>query len=95
MIIRWILASGLGLFSFLCIVLNFSIFWRSFSGKTKERVSYVGFWGGIVGVCAIMLMPFGIWSNRLTYVWIPLVLDIGSVPSFLSMPVNFLFRKAR
>ncbi len=42
--------------------------------------SFAPVFGGCLGVGAILAAPLGVWTDRLPYVLIPLVLDFGALP---------------
>ncbi len=66
-----------------CITLaNGYILWLGIRHRREEPasafISYVPLIGGIAGAAGLSLAPLGSISDRLPYLWIPFVLDVGS-----------------
>ena len=80
--VRLGLASVLLLIGGVVTLTNGYILWLGIRHRGEESassfVSYVPFIGGIAGVAGLSLVPLGSFSDRLPYLWIPFVLDIGS-----------------
>ena len=60
---------------------NWYILWLGIRHRGEEPssfVSYVPLIGGIAGVAGLSLVPLGSFQDRLPYLWIPFVLDLGA-----------------
>ena len=81
-VVRLVLAGFLLLLGGLSTLTNGYILWLGIRHRGEESassfVSYVPFIGGIAGVAGLSLVPLGSFSDRLPYLWIPFVLDLGS-----------------
>ena len=80
--VRLVLAGLLLLLSGLITLTNGYILWLGIRHRGEEPassfVSYIPLIGGIAGVAGLSLVPLGSFSDRLPYLWIPFVLDLGS-----------------
>ena len=83
LIVQWILFVGFSVIFCIGAFFNGSVAWRQFIMKEPDGPSFAPLLPGIVGVVAILAAPFGELSDRLSYLWIPLVVDFGSIPYFL------------
>ena len=81
-VVRLGLASVLLLIGGVVTLTNGYILWLGIRHRGEESassfVSYVPFIGGIAGVAGMSLVPLGSFSDRLPYLWIPFVLDLGA-----------------
>ncbi len=80
--VRLVLAGFLLLLGGLFTLANWYILWlgirRRLFSPASSFVSYVPLIGGIAGVAGLSLVPLGSFSDRLPYLWIPFVLDLGT-----------------
>jgi hypothetical protein len=73
MLIRWIITSLFGLLSLFFLLGNPIAAWLAM--KRERSYSVAGFVGGLAGVVSILALPLGTWQTRMSFAWIPLVLD--------------------
>lgn len=73
---------------------NASIAWRIWVRRETDGPSTAPLIGGLIGMVAVLAAPFGELSQRLPFLWVPLLLDYGSGPYFL-MVVYYLLRGGR
>ena len=75
---QWVLAGLLVAFFVLCAAINASLVLRSMRTRPDERVpSMIPIVGGLVGAAGFWIAPM---AEIHTYVWLPLLLDIGCGP---------------
>ena len=83
-IIRWAVAIILGAFFLLLAIFNGWVMgWRQFVRGELEGVSPAPIIGGLSGFISIMVVPIESITTRLTLAWMPLVLDLGTIPYLL------------
>lgn len=85
LIVQWIFFLGFSAMFCVGALFNGSIAWRQWIMKEPDGPSFAPLLPGIVGVVAVLAAPFGELSDRLSYLWIPLVVDFGSIPYFLAV----------
>ena len=76
--VRLGLASILLLAGGLITLANGYYFWLGIRHPGEQTPSLGPLIGGIAGVAGLSLAPIGSFSDRLPYLWIPLVLDLGT-----------------
>jgi hypothetical protein len=59
---------------------NASIAWREWYHGDSRGPSLNPVIFGMIGVFAVLAAPFGTLADRLWWVWVPLLLDFGSLP---------------
>lgn len=89
-IVRWVLGGLLGLAGLYLSVLNWVALVRRF---TRERASsWTPLIGGALLVAAALVAP----STPLkSWWWVAFLIDGGSVPGLLSVPIGILMARAR
>lgn len=92
-IIRWLLAVPLLFISGYFILTNFQFLRENFRLGFNAGPAPITIMGGLSGSLGLLLLPCMEFSDRLSLVWIPLVLDIGSLPFYLCLLVLTLCQK--
>jgi hypothetical protein len=92
-IIRWLIAVPLLSISLYFIVTNFRFLRENFRLGLNAGPAPMTIMGGLCGVLGLLLLPYMEFSERLTLLWIPLVLDLGSLPFYVSMLILFLSQR--
>ncbi len=91
-IIRWIIAVPLLAISLYFIVTNFRFLLENFRLGLNAGPAPMTIMGGLSGVLGILILPYMEFSDRLTLIWIPLLLDLGSLPFYFSLLMLTLFQ---
>lgn len=91
LIIQWIIFIGALLFFLVGVTFNGLIAWREWIEKESDGPSLAPLISGAIGVVAVLSAPFGELSERLPFLWIPIVFDFGTGPYFL-MVVCYLIK---
>jgi hypothetical protein len=91
---RWVLAGALFFFFAIFAGVNFIYFCIKATSGFEEGPSYAPFFGGFFGVVGLLLMPAGDISDRLKWLWVPLLLDASCLPLVLS-GLYYRFKKKR
>jgi|APSaa5957512576_1039674.scaffolds.fasta_scaffold45958_2 hypothetical protein len=78
-VIRWIIAAPLGILFAAIAAANFWCWFIQKTGPGEPHTSVVPIVGGILGAFAMLILPFGSLSQRLWFVWIPPLVDVGCV----------------
>lgn len=86
--IRWIIVGILMLIFLFCAIENSYYYWLIYIKKEKKVPSPIPLVGGISGMIAIAIMP--ILKERLFFVFIPLILDVGTLFPILILPFTML-----
>ena len=80
-IVRWAIAGILGaVFLMLAIFNGWALGWRQLVRGEVDGVSPAPIIGGDFGFVSIMVMPIESIATRLAFAWMPLVLDLGTLP---------------
>ena len=83
-IIRWAIAIVLGSFFLLLAIFNgWVLGWRQLVRGELEGISPAPIIGGLSGFISIMVVPIESIATRLAFAWMPLVLDLGTLPFLL------------
>ena len=83
-IIRWVIAGILGAFFLALAIFNgWALGWRQWVRRELEGISPAPIIGGLSGFSSIMVMPIESIGTRVAFAWIPLVLDLGTLPYLL------------
>ena len=64
-------------FWFITAVANASLMVAKLRGRRRDA-SFVPIVGGLAGVVGLLLVPWG--AARMNWIWLPAVLDVGTVP---------------
>ena len=83
--LRWIFALPLLLISAFFIVTNFRFLLQTLRLGLDAGPAPVTIMGGLTGCIGLLLLPVMGFSDRLSLLWIPLVLDLGSLPFYGGM----------
>lgn len=86
-IIRWLIAIPLLSVSLYFILTNFRFLRENFRLGLNAGPAPMTIMGGLSGCLGILVMPYMTFADRLVYIWVPLVLDLGSVPFYLAMAI--------
>lgn len=84
-ILRWLIAVPLLVISLYFIVTNFRFLSENFRLGLNAGPAPMTIMGGLSGVLGILILPYLEFSDRLALIWLPLVLDLGSLPFYLSL----------
>ena len=85
--IRWIIALPLLALSLYFIVTNLRFVAENFRLGLNAGPAPMTIMGGLSGCLGILILPYMTIADRLAYIWVPLVLDLGSLPFYLTMLV--------
>ncbi len=78
---RWVIVIVLGTFFLQLAIFNgWAVGWRQWVRGELEGISPTPIIGGGSGFISIMVMPIESIGTRLAFAWIPLVLDLGTLP---------------
>lgn len=84
---HWVFAGILFFFFALFAGVNFIYLLARIASNFEDGPSFAPLFGGFFGVLALLLMPVGELSDRLPWVWVPLLLDTGCLPMFVLIPL--------
>jgi len=71
-------------------VFNGLVGWRVWIRDESDGPSVAPFLFGLIGIGAVLVAPFGELSDRLPWLWLPLLLDYGSGPYLLLILIYLL-----
>ena len=77
---HWILAGVLFFFFAFFAGVNLIFLPGKIASRFEHGPSFAPFFGGLFGLMGILLMPVGELSDRLPWLWVPLVLDVSCIP---------------
>jgi uncharacterized membrane protein YeaQ/YmgE (transglycosylase-associated protein family) len=83
LIVQWVVFSGFSLAFLVGATYNGLIAYRELWEKNSDGSSFAPLIFGIIGALAVLSAPFGELSERLPYLWLPLVIDCGTGPYFV------------
>jgi len=83
LIVQWALFLFFGGIFAIVAAFNGSIAWRQWIKGVPEEPSIAPLIGGMLGGVAVLAAPFGTMPDRLPYLWVPAILDFGTLPYFL------------
>ena len=93
MAVQWVFFVGVTLVYSVGAIYNGSNAYRDWFEKNSEGgPSIAPLVFGVIGMVAVVSAPFGELSERLPYLWIPIVLDCGSGPYFLCV-AYYIFKE--
>jgi len=92
-ITQWIIFLSTLLLYLLGATFNGIIAWRIWYKKEIEGPSVAPLLFGLIGVVAVLFAPFGELSERIPFLWIPIVFDYGTGPYFLLVAYVLLTEK--
>lgn len=84
-ILRWLVAIPLLLISTFFIITNIRFLVETIRLGLDAGPAPVTIMGGLSGCIGLLLLPVMGFSDRLSLLWIPLVLDLGSLPFYGGM----------
>jgi hypothetical protein len=93
--IQWIIFVSTLVLSLLGAAFNGIIAWREWYEKESDGPSAAPLIFGAIGVVAVLSAPFGELSERIPFLWIPIVFDYGTGPYFLLVAYTLLTEKKR
>lgn len=67
----------------LAIFNGWALGWRQLVRGELEGISPAPIIGGLIGFVSILVMPIESIATRLAFAWMPLVLDLGTLPYLL------------
>ena len=88
--LRWLIAVPLLLIWLYFAVTNFRFLLENFRVGLNAGPAPVTIVGGLAGCLGLLLLPWGGFTDRLALLWVPLVLDLGSLPFYVSMLFLFI-----
>ena len=88
--IRISLGLVMGLISIYIIVMNWLCFLHNINPKLRGFASPGLFIGGLLGSCALLVVPFPL-ANKLW--WIPIIVDWGSLPILVWSTFILLYKR--
>lgn len=91
-IVRWIIAVPLLAISLYFILTNFRFLRENFRLGLNAGPAPMTIMGGLTGCLGLLILPYMEFADRLALIWIPLVLDLGSLPFYVSLLVLTLSR---
>ncbi|MBT8445962.1 MAG: hypothetical protein KJO38_02360, partial [Gammaproteobacteria bacterium] len=84
-IVRWLIAAPLlALFAFF-VISNFRVLLEVLRSGLNAGPAPMTLIGGLAGCLALIIMPIASFGERLAYLWVPLIVDLGSAPYYLAM----------
>ena len=86
-VVRWIIAIPLLLVWLFFTLTNLRFLFQNFQLGFNAGPAPVTIVGGLAGSLGLLLLPYMAFTDRLALVWVPLFLDLGSAPFYLSMLV--------
>ena len=92
LIIQWSIFLSALLIYLLGAAFNGYAAWRQWFKKDPAGPSIAPLIAGAIGVVAVLSAPIGALSDRIPYIWLPMLFDCGSVPHFF-LVVCTLFKK--
>ena len=84
-VFRWILAIPLLLLSSYFIITNLRFLIETLRVGLDAGPAPVTIMGGLSGCLGLLILPVMSLGERLSLLWLPLILDIGSLPFYSSM----------
>jgi hypothetical protein len=91
-IIRWIIAVPLLAISLYFILTNLRFLLENFHLGLNAGPAPMTIMGGLSGCLGLIILPYMEFTDRLALLWIPLVVDIGSLPFYLCLLILTLFQ---
>jgi hypothetical protein len=91
LIVCWIVGGIFLLTSLWFCILNASVFWRLYVRKV-EAPSWIPLVGGVLGVFGLLIVPVDLAHK---WCWLPLVLDMGTLPGLFYTIVFHVVRLIR
>ena len=83
--IRWLISIALLLVSAYFIVTNFRFLLANFRLGLNAGPAPMTIMGGLAGCLGLLLLPYMDIGDRLSLLWIPLLLDLGCLPFYFSL----------
>ena len=84
-VVRWIIAIPLLLLSVFFAVTNVRFLFENIRVGVNAGPAPVTMVGGLAGTLGLLLLPVMGFTDRLALIWIPLFIDLGSAPFYLTM----------
>jgi hypothetical protein len=88
--LRWIIAIPLLILSLYFILTNLRFLLENIRLGLNAGPAPMTMVGGLSGCLGLLILPYMEFADRLALLWLPLVLDLGSLPFYLSMLVLIL-----
>ena len=84
-ILRWLIAVPLLLVWLYFAATNLRFLFRNFRVGLDAGPAPVTVVGGLAGCLGLLILPWLGFADRVALLWVPLFLDLGSAPFYLSM----------
>lgn len=88
---QWLVFLAALIFFLGIALFNNTIAWRQWVKDISEGPSIAPFIGGLIGVVAVLSAPFSDINDRIVFLWLPLIIDFGSLP-YLVLIIVYLIR---
>ncbi len=92
-IIRWLIAVPLLVIWLFVAFINVRILIRNLHSSLNEGPAPVTIVGGVIGSLGLIILPYMELGDRLLYLWVPLLLDLGSAPFYICMVVLAIWQR--
>lgn len=90
LIIQWTLFLSSLLIYLLGAAFNGYVAWLQWIKKDPDGPSIAPLIAGAIGVVAVLSAPIGELTDRIPYIWIPMLFDCGTIPYFLLVVVTLI-----
>jgi len=91
-IARWMIAIPLLIISLYFTLTNFRFLLENFRLGLNAGPAPMTIVGGLAGCLGLLILPYMEFADRLAFIWVPLILDLGSLPFYISLLVLTLSR---
>ena len=85
--LRWIIAIPLLAVSLYFILTNIRFLLENFRLGLNAGPAPMTIMGGLSGCLGLLILPYMEFTDRLALLWLPLILDLGSLPFYVSLLV--------
>ncbi|UCH45292.1 MAG: hypothetical protein JSV11_00880 [Nitrospiraceae bacterium] len=92
--IRWILFIFCTVIFLIAAFFNGYVAWREWCRGQHQGPSFAPILFGVIGSGAVLMAPYGTFTGRLPYAWIPLFVDFGCIP-YITYGLWCSFKKKR
>ena len=84
-IIRWVISILLLLVSSYFIITNLRFLFDNFRLGLDAGPAPMTIIGGLSGCLGLLILPYMEFADRLSLIWVPLLLDLGCLPFYFSL----------